>query len=387
MKTLLDTDLYKLTMMQAVWLKQPQATARYQFINRRQQDRFNPAFLECMLDEVRELCDTKFTTTELDYLRGLGYFRDDFLENLREFQFCEDDLDINLSDGELSIVIEGKWVDTILWEVPLMAIISEVYFETVDRNWNDDVDAYYERTLAKARRLTEGGCAFVDFGTRRRRSYAMHDAVIRAFNAPGVRCAGTSNVHFAKEFGMRPMGTMAHEWIMGYAGIYGVERANEIALQDWREVFGDALDTALTDTYTTELFLQCFRGELAQAYGAVRQDSGDPFAFIETMLRFYEEQGIDPATKRMIFSDGLDVDQALEIERFVAGRTHAAYGIGTHFTNDFPGSRALNMVIKLFGVNGRPVAKISDGPGKESGDDEAVNKARQAIEAMGITTE
>ncbi len=381
METLLDTDLYKLTMMQAVWLKQPEAQARYEFINRRLTDRFSEDCLGRIRDRVSNLCNVKLHAEEEAYLRGLGLFRDDFLAYLRTFQLSAGQVEMRLEDGQLRIVIEGPWVETILWEVPLMAIISECYFEFVQTDWDRNVGAYFQRAIEKGRRLTDGGCAFADFGTRRRRSYAAHEAVVCAFNEPSIRCVGTSNVHFARKYGMRPIGTMAHEWIMAYAGLVGVRQANGAALRAWRDVYGDKLNTALTDTYTTDLFLEDFRGELAQAYGAVRQDSGDPLEFVDKMLRFYEEQGINARERQIVFSDGLNVDKALEIQAQVQGRFRAAYGIGTHFTNDFPDARALNMVIKLFAINGCPVAKISDDRGKGSGAPHAVSDALAAIDA------
>lgn len=379
MSTLLDTDLYKLTMMQAVWLKQPDAMARYAFINRRPENRFTAACVKLIRERVRELCDAKLTAAELEYLATLKLFRPAFLDYLGGVQLREYDVDIRLDDGQLRIGIVGPWVRTILWEVPLMTIISETYFETVDRNWDNDLEAYRERAVEKGQRLTAAGCAFVEFGTRRRRSYAAQEAVIRAFNQPGVACAGTSNVHFAMKYGMRPIGTMAHEWIMGYAGLVGVAQANVAALTAWCEVYGDQLDTALTDTYTTDLFLENIRGDLARKYGALRHDSECPFAFLEKALRFYEGEGIDPQAKRIVFSDSLNVDLAIRIQQRAAGRIGAAFGIGTHFTNDFPGSRALNMVIKLFAINDCEVAKISDNPAKACGAPKAVNDALKAI--------
>lgn len=379
-QSLLDNDLYKLTMMQAVWLKQPEAKVRYQFINRRPSNRFTPDCVDRIREETKALCQLRFAKDELEFLRSQPFMRADFVDFLRRFQLDADHVTISESDGQLGIAIEGPWVDTILFEVPLMAIISQCYFETVDRDWNDDTEAYLRKTLEKGRRLSRAGCAFIEFGTRRRRTYGIQDAVVRAFNGPDMTCTGTSNVHFAMKYGMTPVGTMAHEWIMGYGGLVGVADANRAALSAWREVYGDQLGIALTDTYTTDLFMENIRGDLAKNYFGLRHDSECPLTFTDKVLAFYRAEGIDPKEKLLVFSDSLTVDKAIEIEQYVDGTAQTAYGIGTHFTNDFGVSLALNMVIKLFAINGTPVAKISDNTDKASGDDEAVAAALAAIE-------
>lgn len=380
MKTLLDNDLYKFTMMQAVWLTQPNAQVRYQFINRRNLDEFTPECVDLIQQRVHDLCACKLTAEELAFLGQLDFIKPEFLKFLEGFQLREDDVKIRFEEGQLVLWVEGTWVNTILWEVPLMAIISQSYFEAVDTDWVADLDAYYEKTLIKGQRLTDAKCKYIDFGTRRRRSYETQDAVVRAFNHETVECAGTSNVHFAMKHGMTPVGTMAHEWIMGHAGIYGVEDANQAALRAWRDVYGDNLGVALTDTYTTELFFNDISGELAENYRAVRHDSECPIEFVDKVLGFYEAEGIDAKNKGIVFSDSLSVDKAIEIQNYVAGRTQASYGIGTHFTNHFENSPALNIVIKLYEINGTKVAKISDNPTKASGHPDAVNEALEIIQ-------
>lgn len=379
MNTLLDNDLYKFTMMQAVWLTVPDAEVKYQFINRRASDTFTPECVDLIQERVRSLCSCKLTSEELDFLSGLSFMKPEFLKFLEGFQLKEEQVQITNVEGQLVLWVEGSWVDTILWEVPLMAIISQSYFETIDTDWNGDLDAYYDRTLLKGQRLTEAECQYIDFGTRRRRSYETQDTVVRAFNHESVNCSGTSNVHFAMKYGMTPVGTMAHEWIMGFAGMVGVEKANHHALGAWRDIYGDALGVALTDTYTTDRFLEDISGELAQQYSDLRHDSECPLKFVDKVLGFYEKEGIDTKEKGIVFSDSLSVDKAIEIEKYVAGRTRTNYGIGTHFTNDFENSKALNMVIKLYEVNGTKVAKISDNPGKASGHPDAVKRAMDVI--------
>jgi nicotinate phosphoribosyltransferase len=380
MKSLLDNDLYKFTMMQAVWLAQPDAMVRYQFINRRGSDEFTQTCVDLIQQRVRDLCACQLTQEELAFLAGLNFMKPEFIKFLESFQLKEEHVKISFEDGQLVLWVEGSWVDTILWEVPLMAIISQSYFETVDTTWGQDLNAYYDMTLVKGQRLTEAQCNYIDFGTRRRRSYDVQDAVVRAFNHESVNCFGTSNVHFAMKHGMTPVGTMAHEWIMGHAGIFGVEDANVQALRAWRDVYGDELGVALTDTYTTELFFDNISGELAQNYAALRHDSECPLTFTDKVLNFYEGQGIDARDKTIVFSDSLSVDKAIEIQNYIADRIKISFGIGTHFTNHFEGSHALNIVIKLYEINGTKVVKISDNPGKASGHPDAVKQALNLIQ-------
>jgi nicotinate phosphoribosyltransferase len=382
MTTLLDNDLYKFTMMQAVWLKYPSARVRYQFINRQPEHVFTDAAVLLIRERIAHLADCRFTEGELGFLEGLPYMRGDFIEFLRDFKLNAAEVTVELEEGQLVLWIDGTWVDTILWEVPLMALISETYFEVVNQDWTDDLQSYTQRAREKAKRLTAAGCAFAEFGTRRRRSYDHQAAVMLAFKEEGGKFAGTSNCHFAMLHDLRPVGTMAHEWVMGHAGLGRVETANQTALEVWGEIYQGKLDTALTDTYTTDLFLQNIHGRLAKAYDAVRHDSESPFEFADKMLRFYGEEGIDAKQKGIVFSDSLDVDKAIEIERHVDGRTKTWYGIGTHFTNDIVDSPALNIVIKLYEIDGVKVAKISDNPMKATGDPLAVQASLAAIQPM-----
>ncbi|MFQ3226366.1 MAG: nicotinate phosphoribosyltransferase [Lentimonas sp.] len=379
MKTLLDNDLYKYTMMQAVWRQYPSAEVRYQFINRRTTDVFTAEAVDLIRQGVADLAACRLTEAELDFMAQLPFMQPDFIAFLRDFQLRAEDVQITFEEGQLALWVAGTWVNAILWEVPLMAIISQAYFEVVDTEWQQDLPAYQARTEVKGQRLTHGGCDFFEFGTRRRRSYATQNAVVAAFKAVGGTCGGTSNLHFAMKHGLNPIGTMAHEWIMGHAGLSNVADANVNALEAWLQVYQGQLDTALTDTYTTDFFLENIRGRLAREYDAMRHDSECPFEFADKILAFYQAEAIDPQTKGIVFSDSLNVDKVLKIEQHVASRTQTWYGIGTHFTNDFEGSHALNIVIKLYEVNGVKVAKLSDNPIKASGDPAAVQQSLAAI--------
>lgn len=380
-QSLLDNDLYKFTMMQAVREQQPNATASYRFINRRESNTFSPASVERIRHEIQQFCKMSLTPAELEFLATLPFIKPDFVHYLKNFQLKPETVQIELNQGKLQIHIQGSWLDTILWEVPLMAIISQTYFEIEDTNWDHDLKQnYYQKTLQKGQRLTAAQCKFIDFGTRRRRSFATQETVVRAFKDPTVNCAGTSNVYLAMQHNLQPVGTMAHEWIMAYAGLQGVANANVAALQAWRNVYGDQLGVALTDTYTSDQFFQDINGQLAKDYAALRHDSECPIQFADKVLDFYQAQGIDPTTKSIVFSDSLNVDKAIQIQQHIAQRCQTAYGIGTHFTNDFANSPALNIVIKLYSINCTHVAKISDNPIKASGAPEAIKAALAAIQ-------
>ena len=382
MTTLLDNDLYKFTMMQAVWLKYPTTRVRYQFINRCPEDFFTAAAVDLIRERIACLADCRLTEAELGFLAERPFVRIDFIEFLRGFKLTAADVTVDFEDGQLVVSIEGTWVNTILWEVPLMALISETYFEVVNREWTANLETYTELTRTKAQRLTEAGCNFFEFGTRRRRSYDFQDAVVAAFKEVGGTFGGTSNLHFAMKYGLQPIGTMAHEWIMGHAGLGRVETANATALEAWLDVYQGSLDTALTDTYTTDFFFQNVRGKLARTYDALRHDSECPIEFTDKVFRFYAEEGINAKAKGIVFSDSLNVDKVIEIERHVDSRTQTWYGVGTHFTNDFAESPALNIVIKLHEVDGVKVAKLSDNPLKASGDPRAVQHSLEAIQSV-----
>ena len=382
--SLLDTDLYKWTMMYAVWEKHPDDAVSYRFINRRAEDRFNLRFLTNLRSGIETLGAVSLTHGEIEWLRSLGLFGEPFLDYLADFRLDPSNVRTHLSsDGHLQLEITGLWHETILWEVPLMALICDCYYSCVDTEWECDLTGVRHDAHSKGAALAQAGCPFIEFGTRRRRAKEVQASVLKGFLDLPEKYRGcfrgTSNTFFARKFGIPAIGTMAHEWIMGYAGLAGVQGANQRSLESWCEIFGDQLSIALTDTYTTEHFLAEFSGPLARRFNGVRQDSGSPFDFVDRIVRFYEGEGIDPKSRQVVFSDGLTTDRALEVQDYAGTRVRAAYGIGTHFTNDFANSPALNIVIKLHSINGRSVAKLSDEPTKASGDESAVREARRAV--------
>lgn len=382
--SLLNTDLYKLTMQQAVLELYPDVVAEYRFTNRGSQ-RFNEFFLRDLQREIDSFAGLCLKFAERDFIAKLPFFKRSYISYLSNYRFKPDQVKATLSeDDDLNIQIEGPWHETILWEVPLMALISELYFQ----DSKDDVWGAQLEASNKKDRLITGGCKFADFGTRRRRSQQVHEDVIKGLNKPFFApClpneynpdlkgafVGTSNVKLAMDHGLKPIGTMAHEWIMGVSALEGLRHANRFALHKWKDVYKADLGIALTDTFGTEAFWGDFDLELAKVYDGVRHDSGDPMVFGESVIKHYESLGIDPKSKTVVFSDGLNVDKALLIQKTFEGRIKVSFGIGTHLTNDFD-TKALNMVIKLRSIDGIPVVKISDEPGKETGDERALEVA------------
>lgn len=305
--------------------------------------------------------------------------------------------------GVVNIEIRGLWVDTILYEIPLLALTSEAYFKFMDKDWV--YDGQEEKAYEKGIKLLEGGCIVSEFGSRRRRDYHTQALIFRGLvraskdgekkGLPG-KISGTSNVHLAMRFGIPPIGTVAHEWFMGVAAIINdYERASEVALQYWVECFGEGvLAIALTDTFGTPVFLRAFKKPVpgtthgktfAEIFTGVRQDSGNPEEFVRTMREFYDQEGITER-KTIVFSDSLNVDLCFQYKKIAdqAG-LNCSFGVGTFFTNDFvqvsTGKKSvpLNIVIKLSSACGRQAIKISDNSGKNTGDKSTVAEVKRLL--------
>lgn len=390
--SLLDTDLYKFTMQDAVRRLYPGKIARYEVMFRGHNPRMNEAFTSELRTEIDALADLELTDEEARWLDSLELFGEGFAEFLKSVRFRPaEHLSIDRADdGALRLFAEGPWAETILWETPLLALISEIYGRTVDRDWRMSPEDYYDRTRAKALEMFRQGCKVSDFGTRRRRSRALHDAMVRAMKDASAEVGreggtgkflGTSDVELARRHGLRPIGTMAHEWMMAHSSMRGVTEANPAAFRAWLEAHDGRHGIALADTYTHELFFRQFDTALAEAYAGVRHDSGDPVDFGETLETHYRELGIDPTTRKLIFSDGLDTDSAIDLQLRFGERFQVGFGIGTFLTNDIPGSPPLDVVMKMVEFNGRPVVKLGDGEGKASGDPRAVESAREEVRA------
>lgn len=380
-RSLLDNDLYKFTMQMAVLELYPNAIAEYSFTNRRKSNKFPPEFKQWLEEELMMLSELQLELHEKDWFKKTcPFLKPQYIEYLANYQFNPKEVAIEVEDGDLKINISGPWRSTILWEVPLMALISDIYFSKVDNVWS--TVGQEKRIQQKGEVLCRGGVKFADFGTRRRRSYESQRRVIKNLVYLKDCFVGTSNVHFAQKFDIKPIGTMAHEWIMGHSVLSGLRHANRYALEAWHKVYHGLLGIALTDTYGTEAFFADFDTVLARQYDGVRHDSGDPFNFARRVVEFYKSIKIPPETKTIVFSDSLNPELAVDIKNHCKEiGIRCSFGIGTNFTNDYQGSKALNMVIKLRSLdqgdgNSIPVVKLSDDPSKATGDADAIRVAK-----------
>lgn len=348
-----DDDLYKFTMCCAVIKNFPRARVRYEFIDR-DNTVYPPGFARELMQQLEMLEELAVTEEEIAFLRRKSsYIPSWFCTYLRGFRYCRDWVRVAQdASGHLSVTFEGLWADTILLEVKVLAIISELYFNMTGQA-AVDYDDFYRRSYAKGERLLEAGCVFSDFGTRRRLSFEAEDTLVRAMTDcqrsnhwEGV-FTGTSNIYLAMKYDLTPVGTMAHEFVCAIAAMYGPLMANHIAMNLWRNTYRGALGTYLYDTYGWDIFSLNFSEDFARLFKGLRVDSGDNREQMRLIADKYRSFGIDPLTKQIIFSNALTTDTAIALNRDAVRCCRPSFGIGTHFTNDFPGVKPLNIVIKL----------------------------------------
>ena len=372
-QSLLDTDLYKFTMMQVVLHHFPGAQVEYRFRCRNE-----GIDLARHVDEIRaelaDLCALRLEEQELAYLRSLRFLKSDFVDFLALFHFNGKYISIGpgRAPGEIEIVIRGPWLHTILYEIPVLSIVSEVYFRRTQPRPD----------LAEGRRRLKGKIDLVhtvepaldfkisDFGTRRRFSRAWHEEIIETLKRRVPQYfAGTSNVLLAMRNGVLPLGTMAHEYMQACQALGPRLRDSQnFAFDVWAKEYRGDLGIALSDTYGMDAFLRDFDMYFCKLFDGARHDSGDPFEWGEKLIAHYAKNRVDPRTKTLIFSDQLSFPLAIEIARRFHGRAKTSFGIGTNLTNDL-GYDPLNIVLKMTECNGQPVAKISDSPGKTVSED------------------
>ncbi|ELA8197017.1 nicotinate phosphoribosyltransferase [Vibrio parahaemolyticus] len=379
----LDFDVYKVNMMSAVAALYPDAMVSYKFIVRSEEDLSE--LLPEVKAEVLKLQDVRFTEDEIAYMKYVApYLKPEFVEALRHFRFNpQSDVSFHnktMSDGssQLRITINGLWKETILYETIIMSIVSEVRSR---QRWSDIPFEQFQTVLedkvcylkAELERRNITNFKFADMSTRRRFSFQAQRTMLEYLSKELPQClTGTSNYHLARELDLTPIGTVAHEWFMGHQALVNVRDSQKIALQRWQKMFNGALGIALTDTIGIDAFLKDFDEELSHAYVGVRHDSGCPFTWGEKMIAHYESLGIDPMTKTLVFTDGLNFEQALDICEHFQGRVQVSFGIGTSLANDMgnyvndqgEAYQPLSIVIKMVTCNGSPVAKISDEPEK-----------------------
>ncbi|MBO4392479.1 MAG: nicotinate phosphoribosyltransferase [Clostridia bacterium] len=365
--SLLDTDLYKFNMDQVIFHKHTDLCGKYYFKCRNVGIVFTPEMVEEIKEQVDHLCTLRFKKQELDYLRSIRFIKNDYVEFLRLWHPIRDYVTINLSDeGELSVVVDGPLFSAMQFEIYLLEIINEVYFRMAF-NYETLLKSAEERLDAKIKAMNGGAYTFkfAEFGCRRRLSREWEDVVVRRFATETDNCVGTSNVYLAMKYDLTPIGTYAHEFVQMYQGIDSIPLAytNHYAMRDWYAEYDGDNGTALTDTVTTDLFLLDFNRSMVNNYTGVRHDSGDPYEWGEKIIAHYKKFGVDPTTKLLLFSDSLDFDRAQKLYEYFCDKAKVSFGIGTFVSNDTC-ETPLNIVIKLQYVNGRPVAKLSDAPGK-----------------------
>ncbi|CAD5379442.1 nicotinate phosphoribosyltransferase [Pseudomonas sp. OF001] len=368
-QSLLDTDFYKLTMMQAVLHNYPNAEVEWEFRCRSDED-LSPYLAE-IRHQIGRLEELSMSADQLAFLERIPFLKADFLRFLGLFRFNLRYVHTAIEDGQLAIRVRGPWLHVILFEVPLLAIVSEVrnryrYREVVLEQVAERLYAKLDALRREATPSELAGFQLADFGTRRRFSYRTQEEVVNILrhDFPG-HFVGTSNVHLAREYGLKPIGTMAHEWLMAHQQLGPrLIDSQRAALDCWVREYRGLLGIALTDCITMDAFLADFDLYFAKLFDGLRHDSGDPLAWAEKAIAHYEKLGIDPRGKTLVFSDGLDFPRALALYRQLRGRINVSFGIGTNLTCDIPGVTPTNMVIKMTACNGEPVAKISDAPGK-----------------------
>lgn len=395
--SLLDLDFYKLTMAQVAWRLHPHVPVTYGFTNRtkrvRVADVVDEEALAAELDHCRTL---RFTVGDVVWLAGLKLFEPEFLAHLLTVQLPPYELR-RLDDGQYRIEVSGSWPQAIFWETLILSVVNELYYRALMAREGLDAEAVRtegrRRVMAKADYLLRAApdARVIEFGTRRRFSGPWQREALSLFQARAPQLVlGTSNVLLARDLGLPPIGTMAHEMFMVYSGIYdrdddSLRDAHGRVLDDWWLAYGDRLSVALTDTYGTDFFFRDFEAPRARLWRGLRQDSGDPVAFGERAIDFYQKLGLDPRQKMVVFSDGLDEQAVAALHQRFAGRLGHSFGWGTNLTNDL-GLAPLSLVVKVIEANGRPTVKLSDNPAKAMGPTEAVERFKRVFGYVGGLT-
>lgn len=388
-----DDDLYKLSMCCAVIDNFPRAQVKYQFV-----DRDNTVYPEHFADEVRHqielLENVVITDEEIAFMRRRCYYIPEwFYVYLKGFRYSRDWVRVwQDEERHLHIEFEGNWSQTILLEVKVLAIVSELYYILTGQTGKLDYDECYRKAYHKAERLLAAGCVYSDFGTRRRASFEAEEQVVRAMKDcqnsrqwPGT-FVGTSNVYLAMKYNVTPVGTMAHEFVCAIGGMYGPQMANHMAMEAWRHTFRGALGTFLYDSYGWEIFSMNFSEDFANSFKGLRIDSGDNREQLDKIVEKYRQLSIDSRTKQVIFSNALDTDRAIAIHEYARDLCQPSFGIGTHFTNDFEGVKPMNIVIKLVAAKiteswtfYNDTCKLSEDRGKHTGKPEVIERFKIAV--------
>ena len=374
-KSLLDTDLYKLTTSYAYMIKYPQASGTFTFVDRNKTVVSDEEYNEIHRQIYNFFPYIHLTDEEMEWCKEhIPFIPAFYWEWLRSFNFDYNKIKINRDEaGHLGIEVNDLLYKVTLYEVPILAIVSEVLCEKTAKGKLSFQNAQ-DKLVNKINISRKNGFKFSEFGTRRRFSYDVQNWVCNTLRAMGSDvCVGTSNVHFAMKYNMKAMGTHPHEWFMFHGAQFGYKHANYMALEAWQNIYQGDLGIALTDTYTSDVFFRNFSKVHAKLFDGIRHDSGDPYVFTDKAIERYKEHGIDPSTKTIVFSDGLDFEKAADIHKYCQEKgIRSSFGIGTNLTNDVDG-KPCNIVMKLTNCRMNdnqplyPTIKLSDVPGKHLG--------------------
>ena len=384
-KSILDTDLYKFTTSYAYSKLFPRACGEFEFVDRSSYD-YPDGFDDLVRRELEKMSQLSLSAEEEEFVNEkLSYLSPIYVDFLKGFRFNPKEVTVKMENRKLKINAAGLLYRITLWETPILATVSELYFRMTDQKPNFE---YLEKAaIGKARILKENNITFSLFGMRRRFSFDVEDRITAIMmQHAGKSFYGTSNVYLAFKHGLNVSGTHPHEWVQFHGSIYGYKMANFMSMENWINVFDGDLGTVLTDTYTTEVFLQNFSKKHAALFTSLRQDSGDALEFIDKVIKRYNELRINPQHKYIVFSDSLNVEKAVEIKNYCGDRIGATFGIGTNLTNDVGnGISGMNIVMKLFRCKmtakqeWQECVKLSDVEGKHTGSPKEIRIAQETL--------
>ena len=370
--SLLETDMYKFSMGQTIFHQFTSYKTTWTFKCRNKDVHFSEEMVEEIRQQIAAFCGLRFTEEELDYLDNITWIKGSYVDFLRLWQPRYEEFTITTdAPCGLSIEAAATWLNTTMYEIPILGIVNEVYFRMA-YDYDELLEQFKTRLSQKVEMLEKNKYrlnTFSEFGLRRRLSAQAQEIAVEALTNlkdTDSKFIGTSNVYLAKKYNLKPIGTMAHEWIMctGQGNHkHNPAYSNWYALDAWVKEYGILNGIALTDTITTDCFLRDFQLTYATLFSGVRHDSGDPYEWGEKMIAHYKKLGIDPGTKTLLFSDSLDFEKATQIYDHFKDKVQVAFGIGTFISND-TNVPALNIVMKTTKCNGMDVAKISDIAGK-----------------------
>lgn len=384
-RSILDTDLYKFTTSYAYSKLFPRALGEFEFVDRSNGD-YPEGFDLLLKKEIERMSALVLTQSEVDFIkRQMPYLPPTYIDFLRGFRFDSSEVDVHLEDRKLHVKASGLLYRVTLWETPILATISELFFREMgkfpDKKYMEDA------AIEKAMRMKENDITFSLFGMRRRFSFDVEDKVTELLKQhAGQSLYGTSNVYMAYKHNLSVSGTHPHEWVQFHGSMYGYKMANYISMENWINTYDGDLGTVLTDTYTTDVFLRNFSKKHASLFTSLRHDSGDPFTFIDKVIRRYEELRVNPKLKYLVFSDSLNVDKAIDIKNYCGDRIGSTFGIGTNLTNDVSDNiKSMNIVMKLFRCKmtakegWQECVKLSDVDGKHTGSEREIELVKQTL--------